>query len=83
MLNDADIETAEWHAAGDMVANGICLLCEDALDVWNKRFDNDRRWSGGNTLQNRANRAKWAKLLGPVAPWGGGTYHKYCLDADN
>jgi hypothetical protein len=32
MFTDADIEMAELAEQGDMIANGVCPICEEALD---------------------------------------------------
>lgn len=76
-MNDDDIMMIEFAYAADLIANGVCPICEDALDVFASKWDNDRRWNGGNALQNAASRSKWAKLVGPVA--ADGTHHASCL----
>ena len=46
MINDADIEMAQLHEAGDMAAAGVCYLCETPLNPlhpkWTASYARDR-----------------------------------------
>jgi hypothetical protein len=73
MFTDADIEMAELAEMGNMIANGVCPLCEEALDPTHPKWANEV-WYHDRTLTAQ----DVAAMVGPVD--SSGAYHVFCLE---
>ena len=77
MYTDADIEMAEAYATGQLVANGVCVVCEDVLDPMNPRWT-DSELLDQNAWPNRSLklddpteiRKRYREMLGPISDLG-------------
>lgn len=70
-MNDADLEMMELAEAGSMAADGVCSICEEALDPLLPK------WAASYTSP-RYTAVIAAECVGPIHPQL--PYHQYCWD---
>lgn len=68
-MNDVDLEMVELAAAGTDIANGVCPICDEALNPL------DPKWAGDYGEHYTAENA--AAAVGPAHPTL--PYHANCL----
>lgn len=73
---DADLEMLELEDAGRDAANGVCSICEDALDPTAPRWAN-HQWPVWSKLGRRLTAEEMADMVGPVHP--DLPYHVQCM----
>ncbi len=72
-MNDADIEMAELAEMGNMIAAGVCPICEEALDPTHPKWASEVWYHNPSLTAQDA-----SSMVGPVDP--SGSYHVACLE---
>lgn len=87
-LNDADLDMLALVEAGNLLAKGICCICEEPLDALDPRWDDlEIRVQRGRDLvtirigDDTVERSRYAQILGPSTRLDG--FHDACLDGDD
>lgn len=81
MYTDADIEMAELAEAGNMIAAGVCPMCECPLDPthpkWAGQFDTHRVLRDGKVTTEPWSPEQEADMVGPAVK--DPSFHDRCM----
>lgn len=86
MMNDADLDMLACIEAGNLVAKGICAICEEPVNPLDPRWDDMtiRVWRDGELVTVRladdpTERARYASILGTSSVLDG--FHDVCIES--
>jgi hypothetical protein len=82
-MTDADFELLDLEAAAEAAANGVCSICEDALNPLEPRWAKTTwpRTRTGDGSYRETTAEEMVAQVGPVHPQL--PYHVWCLEGEN